>query len=86
MSTAESQTTTGIGLDRLTVWMLVSGLAVVLSGAGIGVIWLLTSAGSAVGIGERWWWVVAGGALLCAIGGWRAARRWSSMSRSTTSE
>ena len=86
MKTVESQTTNAVGLDRITFWILVSGLAAVLIGAGIRTYFFLAGADLAFAIGEHWWWAVTGGALLCAIGGWRAARRWSSTDRNKASD
>ena len=86
MKTVESQTKNAVGLDRITFWILVSGLAAVLIGAGIGMFFLLAGADSIFTMGAYWWWAVTGGALLCAIGGWRAARRWSSTDRNKASD
>ena len=77
MNTTESETTTAIGLDRVTVCLLIIGVTAVLFGVGIGVVHLLAFAVVPLGIGERWWWIAAGGAVLWRIGGQRAARRWS---------
>jgi hypothetical protein len=83
MNAMESSTNTkpNGGLDRTTVWIIWSGLALVVIGAGIGSAAFLAGPAFAFGSGELWYWVGTGGAVLCAIGGWRAARRWSATGR-----
>ena len=85
MNEVNSVTKSDSGLDRTTRWILVSGLAAVVIGAGIGAICLLTGPDSTFWFLERGWWVVTGGGLLCAIGGCRAARCWSKIGQHTTS-
>lgn len=79
MNTLKPTTKSVVGPDRATIWILWSGLALVVIAIGIGVVALF--ADLATGIGRLSWWIATGGSLLCALGGWRATRRWSSFGR-----
>lgn len=77
MNTTESNTEPQSGLDHGTTWSILIGLAMVVIGAGLGSAALFAGPEFLFGKGELCWWIATGGALLCTIGGWRAARRWS---------
>lgn len=84
MNEVESKTKSNIGLDRATVWIIVTGLVAVFIGVGTWAVCLFTDPDSAFWFSDHVPWVAAGGALLCAAGGWRAARRWLAIGRHTT--
>lgn len=85
MNEIKSVTKSDMGLDRTTRWIILIGLAAVVIGAGIGARHLSSSPSSSFRALGHWSSVATCGGLLCAVGGWRAARRWSGAGRHATS-